>query len=337
MLRLRAAPAAPLQIMTRTKLPSRTADAWEGGFLMRPPRSVHAVSCASGRVIATGTDEFYLIRAGTDSLLARKLPPGVPGPLLAIAAERRPPWRIAVAPVGGGVVIFEQAREGETVVHIEREPPRGDVCATHLTWDNDHLHARWDDGAFSRINSHGDQYVISLANGLDFIDMLASDGKGSLAMLSLYPLRLYRKKDDDTINVVQIDFDLPDDPTVYLAVAGQSVAVSVKGVGTFRDDGAGFESCDAHLGGGAIAFQGASTRAALFGAMVVDDVACIVRMAPTGESQRICEIEARGLPPAEMVALAWDESRTSLWGASPNAGLVRHTPRASRGKRRALS
>lgn len=303
---------------------------------MRPPRSVHAVTCASGRVIATGTDELYLIRSGTDSLLARKLPPEAPGPLLAIASERRAPWRIAVAPADGGLVILANAPDGEMVL-IERDPPNGSACATHLAWDKDHLHVRWDDGAFSRIRSEGDRDIVSTASGIDLIDLLASDGQGSLAMMSLDPLRLYRKNGDATFDSVELALDLPDDPTVYLAVAGSSVAVSIKGVGTYRDDGDGLVLCDAHLGGGAIAFQGASKRPALFGAMLVGDLACIVRMPPTGESHRICEIEARGLPPAEMIALAWDESRTTLWAASPNAGLVRHAPRASRGKRQALS
>jgi hypothetical protein len=196
--------------MTRAKLPSRVEDAWERGLTMRPPRPVCAVSCAGGRVVAGGR-ELYLIRAGTDAVLARKLPDDVLGTTLAVVSEPRPPWRIALAPDDGRVLVFEP--QGGDVTSIERDPPHGDARATHLAWERGALHARWDDGAISRIR----------------------------------------------------------------------------------------------------------------------------RIEADGNARRICELTAVGGPAAEMRALAWDESRSTLWGASPEAGLVRHTPRAARKQRRSMS
>lgn len=319
--------------MPRPNLPTRTEDAWEGAFLMNPPRPVHAVACAGGRVVAGG-HELYLMRAGTDRLAARKLPESMTGPALAVAAEPHAPWRIALAPQSGGLHIFEA--EGD-VIELRRDPPNTEACATHLAWEPSGLHARWDDGSFSRIRSVGDQdYVVSVVVSLS-IDALASDGRGSVVALSIDPLTVFRFRGGDVCDSTFFSMDLPEGAPVWLAAAADQVAFSVGGYGTYRSDASGLGLCEAHEGGGAIAFQGTRANAALLGAMTVGALCSVVRMELDGSARRVFELEATGCPPAQMCALAWDEPRLTLWAASPEVGLMRHTPRAARKQRRPLS
>jgi hypothetical protein len=178
---------------------------------------------------------------------------------------------------------------------------------------------------------------------------IASDENGAVAMLSLEAGRVYAATDGERYDYRGLDlpqdwydalpetFDFP----FHLAIAGKAVAFSFGWHGAFlcRDFPAKpFEKVEALAGAGALAFEGSSPDAALFGAVCTETQSSIVRVDASGHAARIGDIVIDGKSPVPFDELAWDGTRRRLYAVHRQAGLVVATaPDAKRGKLRTLN
>jgi hypothetical protein len=76
--------------------------------------------------------------------------------------------------------------------------------------------------------------------------------------------------------------------------------------------------------GGAIAFEGATSDAALFCArMTTEGTQAIVRVDAEGRATHIADVtKPEDQPVAPVLEIAWDATRRTLWGACGEAGLL---------------
>jgi hypothetical protein len=89
---------------------------------------------------------------------------------------------------------------------------------------------------------------------------------------------------------------------------------------------------------GPVAFQGASSDAALFCAQKERAASRVVRVDASGAAMTIFEIYAiDGSAPPEIGALSWDATRQTLWGVSPDGGMFLCTAPGAKGGRFSLS
>lgn len=316
----------------------RRDDAWEGRFVLVPPRPVRSVSAASGLVVAGG-DALYMLRPGAERLRARELPPDLG--LLVVAAEPWAPFRYAVA-ARGRIAVFSGAEPDEPLVEIELTDPRRD--ATHLAWTRHEgepaLFVRSRNGAIARLRLDRNAF-----EDLDCppMEAVASDASGALAMLSLAPDEeaAWVSKPDGSWELRPLTTipvaDEGDDAGLHLVIAGPAVAYSADGIGTYVswEREADFDRCG-DLFWGPVAFQ---DEGALFSAYSVETTMTITRFTRQGDVTRIAEIEAGGEEAEPTItAVAWDAPRRTLWAASPEAGLLACTePVAKGGKRVSLN
>lgn len=320
--------------MAKARLPSKPQDTWEGGFVFDPVREVRSVDARNGLVVAGGS-ELYLMRPGEEHIKHREPPLDI-GPVHVAAAEPRGARRYAFA-AQEMLALFLRVRGEDQILRLRPAAPA--AVATHLAWAGTQgtcaLHVRWEDGEVARLKP--DLSDIEMLD-LPEMDALAADDAGVLAMVSLAPEPLvFVTRDGETLHFRSLGEDVTEgDGPVHLAVAGAAVAVSLASgvVLVSRGEDDPFAPCDALDGAGPLAFEGTSSDAALFGAICQGSEGCIVRAEKTGAAMRIAELGSDDGPDLEIVSLAWDASRSRLWGASPQAGLLMSTaPSAKRGKK----
>jgi len=321
-------------------LPTRVADAWEMGPAFEKTGSIWSVSAHAGRVLVGGSG-LHRLRAGDQRWQYRELPDGVAFVRKA-AQEPWAPWRQAVA-TDEGVAIFV-GKEGEgRVAHVR--PADESTYVTNLAWgrvgERSALFVLWEDGEVARLYpEEGDQDVLDLPP----MAALASDSNGFVAMLAWDELSVFVSDGSEKLQFRRIEFPkdwyeaLPDqleDP-FHLAVAGKAVALSIGWEGAFvtRDiETMPFEKCEPLAHAGALAFEGSSPDSALFGAVVTDAFASIVRVDASGNAVRLGDLrpeQGRAFPFDE---LAWDATRRRLFAVHRQAGLVVATaPDAKGGK-----
>jgi hypothetical protein len=295
---------------------------------------------ARGGLVVAGGEELHLLRPG-DQRMASRAPPLDIGPIHVAAAEPRSPWRYAVASQEM-VAVFYRTQQGDQIMRLRATPPG--PSATHLAWGRAEgastLYIRWDDGAVVRV-------ALDMS-GVDTPDLppmhaIASDNAGVLAMISFDgPTgRAYTTRDGENLELRA----LPDGclagtgARVFLAVADTAVAFSIEDGGAFvsRASEQPFVRCDPLAGAGPLELEGASSDAALFGA-VRGAVASIIRVDQEGGAVRLADFGSDDGVVPEISALSWDGSRHMLWGASPQMGLVTCTaPGAKHGKKGTLS
>jgi hypothetical protein len=276
--------------------------------------------------VIAGGDELLVMRPAAENILTRKMPPAI-GSAVVVIAEPWAPRRFAVA-TRGRISVFEGREPEVPTVQLDLAKPEYD--ATHLAWLRENgesvLYFRRRDGEVGRLwVDRGVEDVIDCPP----MAAIASDESGALALLTLVP-------GEENVWVSQeggfevrplTTVPVGDDLHVHLAVRGAAVAYSLDDCwGTYVswDREQDFDRCEA-LWGGPIAFQGDD---ALFGAYCVETNASIFRETRDGTTARIADIEAEGVGPWQersllITALAWDASRRTLWGASPQAGLIR--------------
>jgi hypothetical protein len=326
--------------MSSPRLPTRTVDAWECSFLFEPARAVRAVSCHGGLVVAGG-EELHLLRPGAQRMSSRPPPLDI-GPIVSAAAEPRAPFRYAVASEEM-VAVFYRTKEGDQLMRL-RPPPPGPP-ATHLAWGRadgaSALYIRWDDGVVARLNQDmSDIETIDLPP----MDAIAVDDAGVVAMVSFAPPtpRVYVGRDGEHFAFRPLPLEASVEPSqhVYLAVADMAVAFAVEDGGAFvsRAPEAPFVLSEPLATAGPVAFEGASSDAALVGAIRGAAFASILRVDREGAAVRIADFGSDAGFVPELTELAWDASRQMVWGASPQMGLVLCTaPSAKRGKKAPVS
>jgi hypothetical protein len=179
------------------------------------------------------------------------------------------------------------------------------------------------------------------------MDAIASDRNGVLAMVAARcsAQDAHALWTPDGIRFeerpVAVTFDGGDPATrVHIAVADTAIAYAADGKGTHVSRGIDddFVPCEGLAVGGALAFQGSSADAALFGVSWNKLVCGIDRVDAKGAAQRIIEMGSDTSDAPPIVAIQWDQSRHALWGASPEIGLLRsNEPKGKSGKKRQLN
>lgn len=324
--------------MSKPRLPTHAGDAWECSFLFDAARDVRALSCRGGMVLAGG-EEMYLLRPGAQKMASRAPPLDI-GPIRAVAAEPRAPWRYAVASEEL-VAVFYRNNAGDQILRLRCNPPG--PAATHLAWGRSGgvstLYVRWDDGAILRVAPD-----MSGGEALDFppMDAIAADQAGVLALVSFdadEPLA-YFTRDGEALQFRPLPRDLVVEPDqrVHLAVADEAVAFAIADGGVFvsRAHATPFVLSEPLAKAGPIEFAGASSDAALFGATNGAEGISLLRVDAAGDAVLIAELGADNGPPPALVALGWDASRRVLWGASPQVGIVSCTAPSAKGAKKPL-
>ncbi len=165
--------------MSPPRLPDREEDTWQGGFVLDQVQPIVDVSGSGGMVI-TGGDALLMLRPGAQ-VWRQGTPPDDLGPLIAVAAEPRPPWRYAVAQFGG-ITLFGLPRDQKLTLRATETA----VQVTHLAWGTFGkeivLYVRWDDATVGRVRL--DLGTIEHLN-VQPMDAIASDALGVVAMVSL--------------------------------------------------------------------------------------------------------------------------------------------------------
>jgi hypothetical protein len=327
--------------MTLPPLPSRAADAWEIGPAFENRGTIFGVSAHAGRVLVGG-DGLHRLRAGAQGWQHRKLPPRISA-AWTVAQEPWAPWRQAVASEEGVAVFLGNEGTGR-IAHLR--PADDDVYVTNLAWGRaggrSALFVNWNNGEVLRVfPEKGEKDTLDLP----YIAGLAGDSNGSVAMVASESACVYvidggegaRFRAVEEVPQEWRDAAAEDDGVPFhLAVAGKAVALSFGWAGAFvtRDvESLPFEKCEPLSLAGALAFEGASPDAALFGALATEAFTTVVRVDASGQAVRLGDmspVSGRAFPFDE---LAWDATRHRLFAVHRQAGLVVVTaPDAKGGK-----
>src|SRR5262249_13826778 len=123
---------------------------------------------------------------------------------------------------------------------------------------------------------------------------------------------------------------------VHLAVADMAVAFAVEGDGVFvsRGQDEPFARCEPLAGAGPVEFEGSSSDAALFGTTHAAGFVSIIRVDQEGAAVRIADFGSDAGPRPDLTALSWDATRKTLWGASPQMGLISCAAPSAKGKKK---
>jgi len=315
--------------MALPPLPANKADTWEIGPAFDNEGSIMSVSASAGRVLVGGS-ELRRMRAGDQGWQKREVPARI-GVVWKVAQEPRAPWRQAVASESGVAIFLGKEGDGR-IAHIR--PVAEHVYVTNLAWgragQKSVLFVLWDNGEVVRlVPEEGKQETLALPP----MAALAADGSGSVAMLAWEELRVYVTDGSPRFLFRRIDFTqdwyetLPDpieDP-MHLAVAGKAVALSIGWTGawvTRQLETMPFEKSEPLALAGALAFEGSSPDAALFGAVNDEAKTSVVRVDASGAAVRVGDLlvdQGRTYPFDEM---AWDSTRRRLFAVHRQAGLV---------------
>lgn len=327
--------------MSSPRLPDRDEECWKGGFVLDPTQPVRDLSGAGGLLIAGG-EAILMLRPGAETWKQRS-PPEELGPILAVAAEQRSPWRYAVSSLGG-ITLFGLPNDQMLTLRSSTD----EVQATHLAWaafgKQSVLYLRWTDGSIGRV-----RLDLGTIEDLDFdpMDAIASDVNGCLAMIAA------RGAGDNAHALFTQDgirfeerpataIAAGDDPEtrVHLAVAGAAIAYAVDGQGAHLSRGVDddFTRCEGLMQGGPLAFHGSTADAAVFGASWSKAMCVIHRVDAGGAVRRIAEIGGDAGDAPKLSTLVWDRSRHVLWAGSPQVGLMRsEEPKAKGNPKRSLN
>jgi hypothetical protein len=321
-------------------LPKRDAEAWDLRVAFPKTTPIFSVSAHAGRVFVGGSKLYHL--AAGDQGWQHRDPPDPIGMVWNVALEPRPPYRAALASEDG-VAIMLGKRGGDRVAHIR--PADEDWTVTNLAWGlvggKSALWVLWSSGVVMR--AFPDQGVDD-SPGLPPMAALAGDGEGGVALFCLDEWRAYASRDGERFTLRSIDFPkdwydaLPDqiEEPCHIAVAGSAVALSIGWYGAFvtRDLAEKpFDKPEALAHAGALAFEGSSPDAALFGATCTEAFCSIVRVDAAGNAVRVGDIMNESGPVVPLDEIAWDASRRRLFGVHRQAGLLVATaPQAKHGK-----
>jgi hypothetical protein len=195
------------------------------------------------------------------------------------------------------------------------------------------LYVAYEDGSLLRVHpENGDVDEIPIG----YVVALASDESGTLAVASIDPdsPAVWVSHDGEHWHWRHLS-GLDGMGGWELAVAGDAAALAIahRGVWISRGREVPFARCELLGSGGPLAFEGATSDAAVFGAVHVGWSETIVRVDAAGRATRIAEIESTGdADEPHMAALAWDDSRRTLWGAISGVGLMKSEAHGDGGK-----
>ncbi len=242
------------------KEPAITARTWFMREVLEPGTPVASVACAEGCIMVGGTQVFR-VGPGSWDVQHRGLPEGAELPL-SIAMEPRPPYRVAVGPESGDVILFTDTLTGSSITGHAFTTPSGAKQAVELAWvvheERSSLFARTDDGDLYRMAIEGWDRV-----DLPPVHAIARDELGTFAALSVVDgvPRLHTTADGGAtwlVRALGVEVEAAPDAPASLAIAGPAVALVIGDSGPLVSRHPG-EPATRHAGltrAYALAFQG---------------------------------------------------------------------------------
>ena len=311
---------------------------WSMREVLDPGTPVGAVTCALGRIMVGG-ERLFRIMPGTWDVQVRPVPEGLELPL-AITMEPRPPYRIAVGPESGDVVIFTDTSNATSITGHPFTEQLGSKQARQLAWvvheGQSSLFARTEDGMLYRMQAEGWEVP-----ELPPVHAIAHDEEGGLGALTVVDgvPRVYLTYDGGAtwhIRSLGVEVEAAPDAPAFLALAGTAVAVAIGDSGPLvsrAPDQAtvrypGLERTYA------LAFQGPAPDAWIYAGLRRSETegAAVWLLAEKEEPLRLMEFLADDHQPLDLGPIAWDSSRAALMVAS-RGGLLAMGPETPKPKR----
>jgi hypothetical protein len=272
----------------------------------------------------------------------RSLPEAVDLPL-SIAMEPRPPYRVAVGPESGDVVIFTDTSTSSSITGHGFSAQRGSKQAVELAWvSNDgqsSLFVRTHDGGLFRMQAEGfDQLEVPPVRAI------AHDERGAFAALTVVDgtPRVITTPDGGEawfLRPLGVEVEAEPDAPASLAMADTAVAVVVGDSGPFvsRSPDTPTERHGDHDGlerAQAVAFAGNDAGAPLYVALrrTAQEPASLSLLSPDGSVLRVMDFLCEDHLPLELGTIVWDSARRALLVVS-RGGLLAVSPETPRPRR----
>jgi hypothetical protein len=328
------------------KKPKLAELTWTMREVLDPGTPVGAVACVLGRVIMGGAS-LYRVVPGSWEVQFRALPEAVGWPL-AIAMEPRPPYRVAVGPDTGDVVVFTDTTNATSIMGHPFTEQRGSKQAAELAWveheGQSSLFARTDDRMLYRMQAEGWDTL-----EVPPVHAIAQDDAGGFAALTVVDgnPKVYLTYDGGIswhLRPLGVDVEAAPDAPAALALAGTSVAAVVGDSGPMVSRAAG-EPTTRHEGlerAYALAFQGMAPDAWLYvGVQRAGEApASVWILADDGRSLKVMDFLADDHEPLDLGGIAWDGTRGALMVSSRGGlvamGLELPKPKRARAKKKPL-
>ncbi len=323
---------------TKKTASSITGLTWSIREVLDPGTPVASVACARGCIII-GSQHLYRVAPGGWDVQYRGLPEGTEMPL-SVAMEPRPPFRVAVGPPDGDVVIFTDTTNGNSIMGHSFSAQRGSKQAMELAWvvndEQSSLFARTDDRQLHRMQ----------AEGWDTLDVppvhaIAQDDAGGFAALTVVDgnPKVYITHDGGdhfTFRSFGVEVEAEPDAPASLALAGTSVAAVVGDSGPIVSR-AMDQPTTRHVELGrayAVSFQGAAPGAWIYVGVQRrgKDPAAVWLLDTEGNTLKVMDFLADDEAPLDLGAMAWDGARSSLL-VSSRGGLIAVGPELAKPKR----
>jgi hypothetical protein len=314
---------------------------WTMREVLPPGTPTFAVACPSGFVF-TGGDGVFRVPPKSWEVQHRPLPSDV-GPVHAVAMEPRPPFRVAMAPDTGDVLIFTDTADGTTLMGLGFAAERGSKRAMELAWvaheGESHLFARTEDGGFYRSEIEGWGQC-----DLPPVRAIAQDHEGGVAALMIVENRptIYVSHDaGENWRWRRLDLLIeaaPDAPAC-LALAGDALAFAVGDSGPYVIWGP--KAKPVRVPGltrtCALAFTGAKRGSWIYAAQqrAGDEPANISLIPGKDPVMVVFTLLCEDDEPLDLGPIAWDPARKALMVGSRSGLLAMYPDRPKRVKAKA--
>ena len=316
-----------------TRMPPIHRHTWFMREVLEPGTPVASVACAEGCIMVGGTQVFR-VGPGSWEVQHRGLPEGAELPL-SIAMEPRSPFRIAVGPASGDVIVFTDTVTGSSITGHAFTAQEGSKQALELAWvvheEQSTLFARTDDRELYRMETEG-----WLRIDLPPVHAIAHDEPGGFAALTVVDgvPRLHATADGGAtwqVRALGIEVEAVPDAPASLAISGPAAAVVIGDSGPLvsRHPGA---PATRHAGlsrAYALAFQGSEPEGWIYVALRRTDAepAAVALLGADGTVIKVMDFLATDQGPLELGPIAWDSSRQALM-VSSRGGLLAMGPEA---------
>jgi hypothetical protein len=326
------------------KQPALEELTWSVREVLDPGTPVGAVACVLGRIMVAGPGLFRVLPK-TWGVQHRPLPEGAGFPL-SIALEPRPPFRVAVGPDSGDVMVFTDTINATSITGHPFTEQRGSKTATQLAWvvndDQSSLFARTDDGMLYRMQAEGwDSLEVPPVHAI------AQDEAGGFAALTVVDgnPKAYLTYDGGVkwlLRPFGVEVEAEPDAPAFLALSGSAVAALVGDSGPLVSRAPDQPTTrHAHLDGFdraySLAFAGAEPDAWLYVALQRSgkEPASVSILAADGGTLKVMDFLADDEAPLDLGPIAYDSSRGALM-VSSRGGLLAIGPDAPKKRTRTL-
>jgi hypothetical protein len=323
---------------SKKKKPHAAGLTWSLREVLDPGTPVASVACARGCIII-GSQHLYRVAPGGWDVQYRGLPEGTEMPL-SVAMEPRPPFRVAVGPPDGDVVIFTDTTNGNSIMGHSFNAQRGSKQAMELAWvvndEQSSLFARTDDGGLYRMQAEGWDHV-----EMPPVHAIAHDEAGGFAALTVVDgePKAYITQDGGEhfhFRSFGVEVEAEPDAPASLALAGTAVAAVVGDSGPMVSRAMN-EPTTRHTDLGrayAVSFQGPAPDAWVYVGVqrLAGDPAAVWLLDTAGNKLKVMDFRADDEHPLDLGPLAWDSARGSLM-VSSRGGLIALGPESEKPKR----